>query len=130
MSLCGSCTMCCKLLGIPELEKPATVWCTHCDIGKGCRIYDDRPADCQTYTCVWRSFKEDGYPVPDELRPDRCGAIVDAAADGSGHYVRVDPMKPDAWRKAVVQQFIQRFFSVGEVWLVCGNHLRTLKNLN
>jgi hypothetical protein len=26
---CKDCTLCCKLLGIAELEKPRATWCTH-----------------------------------------------------------------------------------------------------
>jgi hypothetical protein len=33
--------MCCKVLPIAALEKPEQSWRTHCDIGKGCRIYAD-----------------------------------------------------------------------------------------
>src|SRR5436305_14221849 len=40
---CGDCTLCCKLLSITELEKPIGKWCPHCEIGKGCKIYDCRP---------------------------------------------------------------------------------------
>jgi len=45
--------MCCKALPIAALEKPAQSRRTHCDIGKGCRIYADRPDDCRTFYCGW-----------------------------------------------------------------------------
>ena len=40
---CGSCSECCRLIGVEELAKPAGQWCTHCDPGHGCRIYPERP---------------------------------------------------------------------------------------
>ena len=47
--------------------------CMHCT-GHGCAIYPDRPEDpCKSFECGW--LKE-GSPMPDELRPDRAGAIV------------------------------------------------------
>ncbi len=124
---CGTCTMCCKLLGIIELDKAAGQWCTHCAIGTGCKIYDTRPADCRTYMCVWRDFREQGHPIPEELRPDRCGVIIDAALNGRDHYVRVDATKPDAWKKPIVQAFVKNLFEVGTVSLVVGNVKRTIR---
>ena len=47
--------------------------CMHCT-GHGCAIYPDRPEDpCRSFVCGWL---QDGSPMPEELRPDRCGAIV------------------------------------------------------
>ena len=48
---CNGCTMCCKLLGIKEFNKPQMVWCQHCDVGVGCKIYDSRPAECSGFYC-------------------------------------------------------------------------------
>ena len=40
----------------------------------GCSIYPDRPHHpCRTFDCGW---KLPGSPLPDDMRPDRCGAIV------------------------------------------------------
>lgn len=47
--------------------------CQHCTT-EGCAIYENRPKNpCQTYRCAW--LREDGG-LPDEFRPDLCGAIV------------------------------------------------------
>ena len=47
--------------------------CQHC-ISEGCAIYPDRPRNpCQTYRCAW--LREDGG-LPEDFRPDICGAIV------------------------------------------------------
>ena len=50
---CGSCTLCCKLLAVPAIEKPAGKWCQYCERSKGCGIYDVRPAGCRTFNCMW-----------------------------------------------------------------------------
>ena len=71
--LCGECTMCCRVFAIPLLQKPAGAWCTHCDIGKGCKIYESRPDVCIDFECLWlQSHGESGNPMPIELRPDKC----------------------------------------------------------
>ena len=52
---CGECSMCCKLLDIdePDIKKLQNVWCQHCIPGKGCGIYDNRPATCANFACQW-----------------------------------------------------------------------------
>jgi len=77
---CGECTMCCRMFDIPELQKPANKWCVHCDIGKSCKIYNDRPSVCADFSCVWLEGRKKGVPFGDELRPDRC-KIVFAQGD-------------------------------------------------
>src|SRR4051794_24207443 len=37
---CGTCTLCCKVVGVLEIDKPGGVWCRHCVSGKHCAIYD------------------------------------------------------------------------------------------
>jgi hypothetical protein len=71
---CGGCTQCCTVLGIdsPGLRKDRCVPCHHLAAGGGgCGIYDDRPAVCREYLCLWRVLRE----VPEEARPDRCGVL-------------------------------------------------------
>lgn len=41
---------------------------------QGCSIYAERPKiPCRTFVCSWRV---EHSPLPDWMRPDRCGAIV------------------------------------------------------
>ena len=44
---CGDCNMCCKLPEIPSIKKQSFDWCNKCDVGKGCKIYNDRPKKCK-----------------------------------------------------------------------------------
>lgn len=71
---CGDCTLCCKILSVLDLEKPPMTWCEHCDIGKGCRIYDQRPESCQAFNCMWLINEW----MPDEMRPDRCKIVFES----------------------------------------------------
>lgn len=61
---CGSCTACCKTHPVRELDKPSGAWCKHCDRGKGCRIYSERPFGCRDFKCQWLlgSWAEDQRP--------------------------------------------------------------------
>ena len=47
--------------------------CRHLEDGL-CSIYATRPQNpCRDFDCGWKMV---GSPMPDDMRPDRCGAIV------------------------------------------------------
>ena len=50
---CGGCTLCCKVYALPEIGKPAGVWCKYCEPGKGCKIHDALPDPCREFFCLW-----------------------------------------------------------------------------
>lgn len=93
--VCGTCNMCCKLFSLPELSKPAGVWCKHCVPGSanGCKIYDARPAMCQEFRCVWILTPALGP----EWRPDAAGFVM--RVNGGRMLIDVEPARPDAWRR-------------------------------
>ncbi len=70
MNSCGTCTACCEVFEIPELEKPARKLCQHCT-GKGCGNYEDRPEPCRVFRCAWLAGN-----WREELRPDKCGVMI------------------------------------------------------
>jgi hypothetical protein len=49
---CGNCNLCCKL---PEVKNVKGVyeWCKNCEIGVGCKTYNDRPKICKDFVCAW-----------------------------------------------------------------------------
>jgi len=66
---CGECTLCCTLLNVPLLNKPAGTPCEHlCDTG--CSIYEERFAPCRKFECAW--LKSNANVA---LRPNNCGVI-------------------------------------------------------
>jgi len=74
---CGSCSACCTVIGVPELDKGAYEPCEHlCEVG--CGIYADRPGSCRTFECQWlRGMLEVDGTIDPALRPDSCGVILD-----------------------------------------------------
>ena len=100
---CDGCTMCCKLLGVPELDKPALAWCTHCDIGVGCTVHAERPATCAAFTCGFLIS-----PGLDERwRPSSCKIVLAFDEPAKRIYVHVE--RGDAWRK-------EPFYSQIKAW--------------
>jgi len=82
MKVCGSCTECCTVIPVKELQKAQFTRCAklhsipHKD-GPGCGIYPVRPVSCRMWKCVWLRTPE----MPDEYRPDRVGFIIDEVKD-------------------------------------------------
>lgn len=75
--VCGDCQLCCKLVPVPTISKPAGAKCQHQRASKGCMIYADRPFACRTWTCRWLSD-----PTTTMLRrPDRSHFVVDVSPD-------------------------------------------------
>jgi hypothetical protein len=86
--------MCCKLLEIDELAKPAGVWCRHVALGRGCSIYETRPEPCRAFRCYWINQPK----LDDAWKPDRSGLLLRDVGSGV-LLVEVEPSKPDAWRR-------------------------------
>ena len=92
---CGTCAMCCKVYHIPELQKAVGVWCPHVVQGKGCSIYDDRPATCRAYFCRWMLDETLGP----EWKPDRAKFALHLQRNGVHLQVSVDHPYQTAWMK-------------------------------
>ena len=106
---CGSCSLCCKLLSVSELNKPIDTWCPHARPGKGgCAIYPDRPHRCRVFVCGWlqnsspllvgrRGHIGVAFAYDDAWYPARCKMVLFQAEFGK-LVVAVDPNFPNAWR--------------------------------
>jgi hypothetical protein len=93
---CGSCSLCCKVMGVPEIKENHK-WCKHCSPGCGCIIYDERPEPCRDFSCMWlldQRFGEHWYPA-------RAKIVINAKLDGGHAYIAfvVDPDYPSRWRE-------------------------------
>ncbi|MFC1663331.1 YkgJ family cysteine cluster protein [Patescibacteria group bacterium] len=69
---CGKCNACCKTYSVPGMSRDSSGWCQHCDIGRGCAIYEERPEVCRYFTCAWLNGTGD-----ESWRPDRFGVMID-----------------------------------------------------
>jgi hypothetical protein len=64
--------MCCKVMKIDAISKPKLKWCPHCDIGKGCKIYSNKPEECTTFQCLWLMDER----LDDNFKPDRMKVVI------------------------------------------------------
>jgi hypothetical protein len=103
---CGECTLCCKLMTVVDLNKPAGTWCPHCTSRGGCGIYETRPQECRDFVCAW--LQSDA--LDEQWKPSRCKFVVFAEPGSVNLKVSVDPARPDAWRK-------EPFYSYFKAWV-------------
>jgi|SRR5579883_335043 hypothetical protein len=97
---CGSCTLCCTIMGVPELKKRPWEPCRHVS-GAGCTIYAERPAGCRSFMCGW--LLDPG--MGSELKPEKCHVVLQER--GELHIVATcDPAYPDAWRAPHVISYL------------------------
>src|SRR5262245_14073222 len=97
---CGTCSLCCWLLEVPELNKPRSTNCAHCKPEGGCGIWGkpERPRRCADYTCLWLVNKS----FPDHWQPLRSRMVVDFdVPEEGGPVLRIfaHPDCPERWRE-------------------------------
>jgi hypothetical protein len=92
---CGHCTLCCKVPPIAQLDKPHDQWCQHCDAGRGCRIYQERPAVCRGFYCDYLTQPL----VGEHWYPARSKMILFTEPGGNRLAIYVDSSRPNAWRE-------------------------------
>ena len=105
---CGTCSMCCKVFRIEEVEKVAGQWCRHVVPGRGCGIHATRPGICRTFFCHWL---QNGTLGP-EWKPERAKFLLYTENAGRRLVVGTDPAAPAAWRKAPYYAMFKRWAAV------------------
>lgn len=119
---CGSCTLCCKVMGVAGIAKPAGKSCDHCT-GHGCRIYDARPDDCREFHCrflIDASLKE-------IWRPAHAKFVLSTNPNGTRIAVHVDADRPGAWKREPYYSTFKDWArkavpSNGQVFVCIGKH--------
>jgi hypothetical protein len=91
---CGTCSLCCKVPYIAELDKTAGKWCVHCRPRNGCAIHPARPVSCRGFYCEWMTSKGLGP----EWKPERCKFMLSKTNGGRTLTAHVDPGFSRAWR--------------------------------
>ena len=93
---CGTCTLCCKVAAVKEVDKPNGVWCPHCVAGRGPRSMTGGPPVAAASTCQWMLEKGLGP----EWKPERAKFALVKSEGGRRLTALVDPGFPSAWRRA------------------------------
>lgn len=117
---CGTCTLCCRVMGIKEdgFVKKGGTWCDHCDKGVGCKVYETRPVSCRTFECLWlASQKVERMRMPLEYRPDKTHVVmridVDPETKISTLVAFCDKSAPLAWQEEPMSHFFAWYVKRG-----------------
>ena len=102
---CGSCTLCCKVAAVEEVNKPNGIWCPHCVAGKRCTIYQRRPPSCRSFYCQWMLEKGLGP----EWKPERAKFALVKTEGGRRLTALTDPGFPTAWRRSPYYENLKRW---------------------
>lgn len=117
MADCGECTLCCELLPIKELNKPANVLCKFCK--NGCTIHGSHPQECSKFECAYYQMKK----IHLDLRPDNCKVIFEKISDT----VFFGTLHPDYELSTVVNGQIKSFGEQGYSTIIaCSKWKRSL----
>jgi hypothetical protein len=119
---CGACSLCCRLVPVPPLDKPGGQRCQyqrHKTTGC-CTVYGDdtrMPQACRMWSCRW--LVDPTFPGQ---RPDRAHYVVDitpeilttvakdtgAIRNWPAVQIWVDPLHPEAHRDPRLREWIDR----------------------
>lgn len=123
---CGSCSLCCKVLDVPSLYKPAGQWCKHFAAGQGCSIHQLRPRSCREFSCIW--LAEDW--LGDEWKPSVSKFVMMWEYDGQCLSILPDPKMPNAWKAepyySAFKALADKHFAEGRLVMVVEPSRRTL----
>lgn len=104
MRACGTCSLCCKLMAVPDVT-PHNEWCRHCTPGKGCGIYDRRPEPCRQFDCLWLMSDK----VPEHWYPRQAHMVLELKLIPEPLVVvNVDPAHANRWREEPYLKDIRR----------------------
>lgn len=116
---CGDCQLCCRIMPVEEIAKPALQRCKHQKSHCGCAIYPRRPLSCRIWSCAWLTDAE----TVDLPRPDRAHYVVDCWPDTirltdvtlpggnveqAAIQVWCDPAYPEAWDNPKLKAYLDK----------------------
>lgn len=104
---CGTCTLCCELLPIKQLNKHHSKLCEFC-INDSCSIYPTRPEECKNFKCLFLNRE-----LPSKLRPDQTHIIFEKIDDVDAYLMLVDPKYPEAYKANIVESFCLQLLDEG-----------------
>ncbi len=130
---CGACNLCCRLLEIKDMGKPAQMQCWHTGIHGGCAVHAQKETDpilraCFQFKCVWlesQTLDDLTKRGTRSMRPDQIHVLFGPfdREDPTLLYVHVDPAHKTAWRNPAVLEYMDEVRRKGgKLCVVVGDH--------
>lgn len=132
-NVCGTCTLCCKVIEVPEYDSPENEYCIHCEENVGCTNHEQRHDVCINFDCVYIT---DNYDL--SLRPDKTGVIFDKLYTRI-YQAMISRDRLDDWKTPVVMEHIEKLnkegisvvvssYSTGITDIICAEEHEPHKN--
>ena len=118
---CDSCTTCCTLLVVPELNKAAGQECEH-DSGIGCDIYEDRPDSCRALSCAYHMVDNANIA----MRPDKSGVVFEKVFDD----LMFGTVNPNGYKSDLLNGQVEFFLKEGINTVLAKNGVTKIFNLD
>lgn len=115
---CGACNLCCKLLAVPDISKPALMMCWHTGIHGGCGVQHlkndplhPEMMACSQWECMWLESQRNpdlSKRLSRNLRPDICGFVLGPRDREETRclHVNVDPLRSKSWTEGEGNQYL------------------------
>lgn len=135
---CGACNLCCRLLAVPDIHKPAQMLCEHTTVHGGCARQAEKTTApelqaCHQFQCVWLASQSSEGRLPRNLRPDMCHVVLGPKDREKEKYlyIQIDPEFPAAWRAPDVREYLDGATARGwEIEIILGpQHFSFSKDL-
>jgi hypothetical protein len=120
VSWCRTCTLCCTLPDIAELDKPMYRSCRHIH-DHGCGIFGapGRPAACLAYECAYLSARLSDAPDRNRIpHPLDAGAYFHRDPVEKAFVLFVDPARPEVWKRSAIVDYLRPWIAAGYALLV------------
>jgi hypothetical protein len=115
---CGTCSLCCKVLDVKAVYKPAGQWCKHAVPGKGCNTHKLRPKSCREFECLWLQSEMFG----DEWKPENAKFVMAIDPLGNCMVIYPDAKINAPWRREPFHGFLKdlsaRFLASNQVIMI------------
>ena len=115
MRKCGTCTLCCKIVGVEELNKPQNTECHFCKNDQ-CSIYDTRPKSCRDFNCLLLLGL-----LPDELQPQKVNAVFAMTGDQKRVIVHVEDTKTEYFKEGDLGRYLDLLAHKTDIIVVQGD---------
>jgi uncharacterized protein len=120
---CGACNLCCKVLHVPDINKPSGTLCWWTGVHGGCQRHAEKEtapelAACAQWRCVWLDSQNHENPLARQgrhMRPDQVHVVLGPQdRDDPGLlYVQVDPAYPQAWQEEPISSYLTDLVATG-----------------
>ena len=105
---CGTCSLCCTVYSVKELNKPDGQPCPHVAPGRGCQVHAIRPYVCRQFYCSWLIDPNLGP----EWKPEVAQFVISADPKYQALTLSVDPGTPLAWKREPYYSVLKLFSRV------------------